>query len=125
MLAYKRNRSPSTETRTSDAELIERLMQIARGEVRRYLHSIITAATPEWIRQKRGKAIRDGLRAVKEKGIRLGRPRKEFDVELASRLRQSGKSWRQIGRELRVSHSTIRASIAACKDVSKASAKPI
>lgn len=37
-----------------------------------------------------------------------GRPRANFDLGLARELRDSGRSWRAIGRALGISHMTVK-----------------
>lgn len=49
-----------------------------------------------------------GLATAKAKGIRLGRPRRNADIELIRALRASGHSWRHIGTVMGLPESTVR-----------------
>ena len=53
-----------------------------------------------------------GLAHARQNGTRsgqaIGRPRKVFRIDLATSLRESGASWREIAMELRVPESTLR-----------------
>src|SRR5277367_197288 len=56
--------------------------------------------------------VRAGVRAAKAKGTRLGRPQRVFRRAEAQRLREQGKSWREIARALEIPMSTV---IDACR----------
>lgn len=47
-------------------------------------------------------------------GRHPGRPEKEFDRHLITKLRKVGWSWRRIGRELGVAHSTVQRAFPRC-----------
>ncbi len=53
--------------------------------------------------------VKAGLRRAKENGKQLGRPRVAVDVEKVHQMREQGKSYRQIARQLGVSHPTVMA----------------
>ena len=52
--------------------------------------------------------VKAGLRNARAKGKHLGRPRVIVDAARAAHLRDSGRSWRQIARQLVVSARTAR-----------------
>jgi putative DNA-invertase from lambdoid prophage Rac len=56
--------------------------------------------------------VQAGVRAAKAKGTRLGRPQRVFRRAEAQRLREQGKSWREIARALEIPMSTV---IDACR----------
>ena len=49
-----------------------------------------------------------GLRRARDKGVRLGRPRTGFDVNLALRLKQQGSSWSALAKTMKISSATLR-----------------
>ncbi len=51
--------------------------------------------------------VLSGLRHARAKGKRLGRPRKMVDTARIAALRQNGKSWRTIAREMKLSVGTV------------------
>jgi DNA invertase Pin-like site-specific DNA recombinase len=51
--------------------------------------------------------VHSGLRQARAKGTRLGRPRKMVDAARITALRQNGKSWRKIAREMKLSVGTV------------------
>src|SRR4029077_6676903 len=51
--------------------------------------------------------VHSGLRHARAKGKRLGRPRKVVDAARIATLRQNGKSWRKIAREMKLSVGTV------------------
>ena len=51
--------------------------------------------------------VHSGLRHARAKGKRLGRPRKIVDTARITALRQNGKSWREIAREMKLSVGTV------------------
>jgi DNA invertase Pin-like site-specific DNA recombinase len=61
---------------------------------------------------------RAGLDLAKAKGRQLGRRWVVFDRERARRLRDEGKSWREIAREIGVGQSTIRSGLASVQQTS-------
>lgn len=68
----------------------------------------IFATIAEFERELIRERVRSGLAAAKASGVRLGRPRRRFDVERVAELRAQGRSWRSIGRELGVGVTTAR-----------------
>lgn len=58
--------------------------------------------------------IREGLKAAKDRGQKLGRPRERPDAEIR-RLRDSGLSYRQIEKDLKISKGKV------CRGLSKGS----
>jgi DNA invertase Pin-like site-specific DNA recombinase len=63
--------------------------------------------------------VHSGLRHARAKGKRLGRPRKVVDVNMIAALRQNGKSWRTIAREMKLSVGTVFAAAQADSDSEK------
>jgi DNA invertase Pin-like site-specific DNA recombinase len=49
----------------------------------------------------------EGQRRARERGVHVGRPRAEIDVELAAKLKAKGMSVREIAQQLRVSKSVV------------------
>jgi DNA invertase Pin-like site-specific DNA recombinase len=68
----------------------------------------IFATIAEFERELIRDRVRSGLASARAKGKRLGRPRAEADATQIARLRDSGVSWRAIGRELGISVRTAR-----------------
>lgn len=64
-----------------------------------------------WVAQQERARIRErilaGLERAKGKGKILGRPELSFDIEIAKRMKQEGKSLRTIAKALMVSKSTL------------------
>jgi DNA invertase Pin-like site-specific DNA recombinase len=54
--------------------------------------------------QERG---RSGLRNARAKGRRLGRPKRIVDIAGVQKLRESGKSWRDIAQEMKIGLGTL------------------
>lgn len=52
-----------------------------------------------------------GLERARSEGVKLGRPRKGFDVNEALRLKKNGLSWSQLSNKLGVSSATLRRTI--------------
>ncbi len=52
--------------------------------------------------------VKAGLRNARAKGRTLGRPRKLVDMRKIVQLRESGRSWRKIARQLGMSARTVR-----------------
>ncbi len=71
----------------------------------------ILGALAEFEREVIRERVRSGLARAKEAGTRsgkaIGRPRRDLDVAAVHRLREQGKSWRQIAVALRVPTRTI------------------
>lgn len=57
--------------------------------------------------------VRHGLDAARARGVRLGRPQVEFDLDAARRLLASGLSPRRVSAALGVSRTTLRRRLAA------------
>ncbi len=49
-----------------------------------------------------------GLNRARERGVRLGRPRKGFDVHTALCLKREGHSWSELSKVMKVSSATLR-----------------
>lgn len=62
-----------------------------------------------WVNRFGQERVRAGLRNAKAKGRKLGRPRVAVDATQITQLRAEGRSWREIGRQLRVAVATARA----------------
>jgi len=68
----------------------------------------IFAALSEFERSLIRERVISGLANAKAKGKRLGRPRRNADVEQIRALRRSGRSWRHIAAVMGVPVSTVR-----------------
>jgi|APSaa5957512622_1039677.scaffolds.fasta_scaffold79674_1 DNA invertase Pin-like site-specific DNA recombinase len=53
-----------------------------------------------------------GLERAKVNGVKLGRPRRGFDVNEALRLKKGGLSWSQLAKRISVSSATLRRTLA-------------
>ena len=60
--------------------------------------------------------VRAGLRNAKAKGVRLGRPKRVFDLQQVVELRSRGVSWRRIAGDLGVGVATVHARHAGCSE---------
>jgi DNA invertase Pin-like site-specific DNA recombinase len=67
----------------------------------------ILAALAEFERELIRERVMDGLKKAKKEGKRLGRPKTSVDVKKILELRLKGLSYRQIAKELKVSHTTV------------------
>lgn len=67
---------------------------------------IATVAKQERVRISQ--RVRAGLETARAKGKRLGRPRKFVDVRKIASLREAGKPWRAIARQMGISAKTAR-----------------
>lgn len=56
--------------------------------------------------------VHAGLERARAEGIRLGRPRREFDAEKALEMKRDGRSWSEISASLQVSRATLRRLVA-------------
>ncbi len=65
------------------------------------------AAISEFERALITERVYAGLERAKHNGIKLGRPRKGFDIGTAIKLRDDGKSYKEIARELHVPVTTV------------------
>jgi len=72
---------------------------------------VVIAAISEFEREILKQRVCAGLARAKANGVRLGRPRKGFDVQRALELRQQGWGYRAVARELGVSPSTLHANL--------------
>ena len=52
--------------------------------------------------------VKAALALKKKQGVKLGRPRKGFDVNEALKLKQSGFSWNELAKAMNVSSGTLR-----------------
>ena len=75
------------------------------------LFSVI-GAMAEFERELIRERVAAGLAKAKSKGVRLGRPRREFDLARARELRHQGLSLRGIAKQLGVNKDTLRAALA-------------
>lgn len=69
----------------------------------------ILGAVAEGERNLIAERVRAGLRNARAKGKRLGRPTKSVDVDRINSLRASGRSWRSIAAEMKLSVGTVYA----------------
>jgi putative DNA-invertase from lambdoid prophage Rac len=69
----------------------------------------VIAAMGEFERELIRERVRAGMRNAKEKGKSIGRPKSVFDPSVIARLRESGKSWREIAKTTGVSLGTVYA----------------
>jgi DNA invertase Pin-like site-specific DNA recombinase len=69
----------------------------------------IFATIAEFERELIRERVKSGLAAARARGKRLGRPRRDVDVSRVVALREAGRSWRDVGRELGVGVATARA----------------
>ncbi|MBC7107877.1 MAG: recombinase family protein [Methanomassiliicoccales archaeon] len=67
----------------------------------------ILVALAEFERELIRERVMDGLKKAKKEGKRLGRPKTSVDVKKILELRLKGLSYRQIAKELKVSHTTV------------------
>jgi DNA invertase Pin-like site-specific DNA recombinase len=65
--------------------------------------------------------IKAALDLKREQGVKLGRPRKGFDVSEALKMRNQGKSYRTIAKALGVSLGTLHSSIKSIQSVQQTS----
>ena len=75
----------------------------------------IISAIAEFERDLIRERVKTGLAAARERGVRLGRPPVEIDVEQIVKLRQAGMSMRQIAGEVGVSKSKVHQVLKASK----------
>ena len=75
------------------------------------LFSVI-GAMAEFERELIRERVAAGLARARAKGVRLGRPRAEFDLARARELRHQGLSLRGIAKQLGVNKDTLRAALA-------------
>lgn len=78
----------------------------------------IFASIAEFERDLIRERVRSGIAAARARGQRIGRPRVLVDARKIVALRESGRSWRQIARELGVGAATARARAAAIRQAS-------
>lgn len=57
--------------------------------------------------RRRSERTKAALNLLKEKGVRLGRPKRDVDLGRVFELRKAGRSWRSISKALKVSKSAI------------------
>jgi DNA invertase Pin-like site-specific DNA recombinase len=68
----------------------------------------IFATIAEFERELIRDRVRSGIASARAKGKRLGRPRANFDVGKAQKLRAEGHAWRQISKQLRAPPAHLR-----------------
>jgi DNA invertase Pin-like site-specific DNA recombinase len=66
------------------------------------------AAVAELERSLIAERVRAGLRNARARGVRLGRPKVVPDVATIAHLRAQNRSWRAIGREMRIAPETAK-----------------
>jgi DNA invertase Pin-like site-specific DNA recombinase len=66
------------------------------------------AAIAEFERHLIRERVLAGLRRAKSTGVRLGRPRRGFDVNEALNFKRSGLSWKELARKVSVPVATLR-----------------
>jgi DNA invertase Pin-like site-specific DNA recombinase len=71
----------------------------------------VIGAMAEFEREIIRERVCAGIRAVKKKGVKLGRPRVELDLEKARELRKEGLSLRTIAAQLGSSKDTLRTAL--------------
>lgn len=65
-------------------------------------------AIAEFERETIVERVRSGLDRAKANGVKLGRPKTEFDVTKALEMKRQGKTWSEIAKALAVSRATVR-----------------
>ena len=68
----------------------------------------IIAMVADWEAEIISERTKEALRAKKEKGIVLGRPKSDLPVHTIALMRVAGKSWSSISLELRIPRSTLK-----------------
>jgi DNA invertase Pin-like site-specific DNA recombinase len=71
----------------------------------------IFASIAEFERELIRARVRSGLAAARARGRRLGRPRKALDAARIAKLRDSGRSWRAVARDLGTNTATARRAV--------------
>jgi len=71
----------------------------------------IFASIAEFERELIRDRVRSGLAAARARGRRLGRPRKALDAARIAKLRDSGRSWRAVARDLGTNTATARRAV--------------
>lgn len=71
----------------------------------------VLGAVAELERSLIAERVRAGIRNARARGVRLGRPRVVADAAVIGRLRELGRSWCAISRELGVAAETARKSL--------------
>ena len=67
----------------------------------------IIGAMAEFERELIRERVRAGMKNAKAKGTRIGRPPRNIDAAIVSRLRAAGTAWRDIARQLGVGVGTL------------------
>jgi DNA invertase Pin-like site-specific DNA recombinase len=67
----------------------------------------IISAIAEFERALIQERVVAGLKNAKAKGKKLGRPMREVDVSEVQKLREQGKSWRKVAREMKIGLGTL------------------
>ncbi|MBL9028171.1 MAG: recombinase family protein [Myxococcales bacterium] len=80
----------------------------------------IIAAVAELERELIRERTRAGVQAARRRGARLGRPKIDFDLDAAVRLRAEGQSIREVARALGVNPTTLHRGLAAVSESSPA-----
>jgi DNA invertase Pin-like site-specific DNA recombinase len=71
----------------------------------------IFASIAEFERELIRDRVKSGLRNAVARGKRLGRPRKALDAARIAKLRDSGRSWRAVARDLGTNTATARRAV--------------
>lgn len=77
------------------------------GRIRKFSFQICESIA-EFERSLIRERVLAGLRRARQRGVKLGRPRKGFDVNRALQLKRDGCSWAQLAGTLKVSSATLR-----------------
>ena len=85
--------------------------QVDTGTVNGKTIFTVLGAVSELERSLMVERVHSGLRHARAKGKRLGRPRKMVDAARIAALRQNGRSWREIAREMKLSVGTVFAAV--------------
>ena len=85
------------------------------GPVRSLLIAIF-GWVAEQERQRIIERTKAGLERLKRQGVRLGRPQRRLDLQLARQLREQGATIRQVAKELRVPASTLDRALRRCPE---------
>lgn len=77
----------------------------------------IIAAFAEFEREIIRSRVRSGIAAARARGVKLGRPKRQFDLTNVALLRAAGHSWRKIGTEIGVDPSLVCRAFARCGEI--------
>lgn len=77
------------------------------GEPTRELVLSVLFWVAEQESRRKSERVKAALGLLKERGVRLGRPKREVDLDRVAELREAGRSWRSIAKGLKVPKSVI------------------